>query len=76
MQLRDLIKTDMQVISADGRRVGYVQRIREADMITSFPHRHIPIASIREVTDEVYITLRYQDVQDDPLPGEKEKSTS
>jgi hypothetical protein len=71
MQLHDLIKTNMRVISADGYAIGFVQRITETEIITSFPHRHIPIASIREVTDKVYIALRNQDMQDGPSPAEK-----
>jgi hypothetical protein len=55
------IKTRMQVISADGRRLGYVERIAEAEIITVLPCRHIPLTSIRRVTDDVYVAQRYSD---------------
>ena len=65
MHQSELIKTNMQVISSDGRRVGYVQRLTETDIVTSYPHRRIPIASVRRITDEVFIGLRYDEVQDE-----------
>jgi hypothetical protein len=65
MQPQDAhIKSHMQVISADGRRVGYVERITETEIITVLPCRHISLASIRRVTDDVYIAQRYDDLQE------------
>jgi hypothetical protein len=58
-----LIKTNMQVISKDGKRVGYVQRLTDAEIITAHPYRHIPFSSIRRVTDDVYVGLRYEDIE-------------
>ena len=55
------IKTRMKVISADGGRMGYVERITEAEIITVLPCRHIPLTSIRCVTDDVYVAQRYSD---------------
>ena len=44
---------------------GYVHRLTDAEIITTFPHRRVPIASIRRVTEEVHIRLRFEDVQND-----------
>lgn len=64
------IMTRMEVISADGRRVGYVERMTEAQIVTLFPCRHISLASVLRVTDEVHIAQRYSEVQETPLlPG-------
>ena len=64
MDQRHLIKSHMQVISADGRLVGYVERLTEAEIITSKPCRHIPLNSIRRVTDEVYIGCRASELEE------------
>ena len=61
------IKTNMQVISADGRRVGYVERMTDSEIITHFPCRHISLASIRRVTDDVYIAERFDELRESPL---------
>lgn len=58
------IKTHMQVISADGRRVGYVERMTDSVIITHFPCRHIAFGSIRRVTDDVYIAERYEQLRE------------
>jgi hypothetical protein len=60
------IKSRMQVISADGRRVGCVERMTDSEIITLFPRRHIPLDSIRRVTDEVYIAELYGDLKESP----------
>lgn len=57
------IKTHMQVISADGRRVGYVERIANNEIVTMLPCCHISLGSIRRVTDDVYISQRYRDIK-------------
>lgn len=58
------IKTHMEVISADGRRIGYVERITEVEIITLYPCRRILFSSIRRVTDAVYIAERYDELQE------------
>lgn len=54
----------MQVITADGRLIGYVERVTDAEIITHFPCRRISLDSIRHVTDDVYITERFDDLRE------------
>lgn len=68
------IKTNMQVISADGRRVGFVERLTEHEIITVLPCRHIPLASIRRVTEDVYIAQRYGDLLEEQSDGAHERA--
>ena len=68
------IKSRMQVISSDGQRVGYVERLTDTEIITVLPCRHISLASIRDVSDGVHIVERYCDVQNLPLPPNRRLS--
>ena len=54
----------MQVNSADDRLVGYVERLTDAEIITSKPCGHIPLNSIRRVTDEDYIGCRASELEE------------
>lgn len=67
LPIRAHIKFHMQVISADGRRVGYVERVTETEIITLVPCRHIALSSIRRVKDDVYIAQRHSDLQESLL---------
>jgi hypothetical protein len=70
----NLIKSHMQVISADGRRVGYVERLTDSAIITHFPCRRIPVESIRRVTDDVYIDYRLSELEDIPTLAAQKNS--
>lgn len=52
------IKAGMEVITADGKRAGYVVGIQGGDLVTRGPVRHLPLKLIRRVSDDVYIALR------------------
>lgn len=55
-----LIAPGMEVITADGKRAGYVETVKGAEMVTYSPKRHIPLDCIRRVNEDVYIGLRAQ----------------
>jgi hypothetical protein len=54
------IAPGMEVITADGKRAGYVETVVGAEMVTRSPKRHIPLDCIRRVDEDVYIGLRAQ----------------
>lgn len=61
---KDRIEAHMRVIAADGRLIGYVERVTDAEIITNFPCRRISLDNIRYVTDDVYITERLDELRE------------
>lgn len=55
-----LIKPGMEVITKDGKRVGYVASVNTGEIVTRSPQHHIPLDLVRRVDDDVYIALRAQ----------------
>jgi hypothetical protein len=55
-----LIEPGMEVITRDGRRAGYVATISTAEFVTRSPEHRISLDYVRRVDDDVYISLRAQ----------------
>jgi Uncharacterized protein conserved in bacteria (DUF2171) len=55
-----LIKPGMEVITADGRRAGYVVAVESGEIVTRTPERRIPFDWIRRIDDDVHIAPRYR----------------
>lgn len=55
-----LIKPGMEVITRDGKRAGYVDTISTGEITTRSPKRRISLNYVRRVDDDVYISLRAQ----------------
>lgn len=55
-----LIAPGMEVITADGKRAGYVESVNGGHIVTHSPRRRISLDAIRRVEDDVYIGLRAQ----------------
>ncbi|WP_119268863.1 DUF2171 domain-containing protein [Taklimakanibacter deserti] len=53
-----LIKPDMEIITADGKRAGYVADVASGEIISHTPTRRIPLSWIRRIEDDVYISRR------------------
>jgi hypothetical protein len=53
-----LIRPGMEVITADGRRAGYVVAVEAGEIVTRAPERRIPFAWIRRIDDDVHIARR------------------
>jgi hypothetical protein len=50
-----LIKGDMEIITSDGKRAGYVADVASGEIISHTPARRIPLSWIRRVDDDVHI---------------------
>lgn len=55
-----MIAPGMEVITADGKRAGYVESVSGGSILTHSPKRRISLDAIRRVEDDVYIGLRAQ----------------
>jgi sporulation protein YlmC with PRC-barrel domain len=55
-----LIRPGMEVITADGRRAGYVAEVEADEIITRAPERRIPFDWIRRIDDDVHIARRFR----------------
>jgi hypothetical protein len=58
------IKADMEIITSDGRRAGFVVDVASGEIITRNPARRIPLNLIRRVDDDdVYIAPRLSELE-------------
>jgi len=53
-----IIKRDMEIITSDGRRAGYVADVASGEIISYSPARRIPLDWIRRVDEDVHIAPR------------------
>ena len=53
-----LIKRDMEIITSDGRRAGYVATVASGEIVSHSPARRIPLGWIRQVDEDVHISPR------------------
>jgi hypothetical protein len=57
------IKPDMEIITADGKRAGYVVDVVWGEIIARAPHRRIPLSCLRRVdSHDVYIAVRLREL--------------
>jgi len=57
------IRQDMEIITSDGKRAGYVVDVASGEIIARNPDRRIPLSWIRRVDDDdVYIAPRLSDL--------------
>ncbi|MGE0005409.1 MAG: DUF2171 domain-containing protein [Parvibaculaceae bacterium] len=59
-----LIRPDMEIITSDGRRAGYVADVASGEIISHTPVRRIPLTWIRRVDDDVYIAPRFNQLDE------------
>jgi hypothetical protein len=52
------IEPGMEVITADGKRAGYVASVDTGEIVTESPKHRIPLGYVRRVDDDVYVGLR------------------
>jgi len=53
-----VIKRDMEIVTSDGRRAGYVADVASGEIISHSPARKIPLGWIRKVDEDVHIAPR------------------
>jgi len=53
-----IIKRDMEIITSDGRRAGYVADVASGEILSHSPARRIPLDWIRRVDEDVHIAPR------------------
>ena len=63
------IRVGMEVITADGKRAGYVVTIESGEIVTRDPERHLPLTWIRRIDDDVHISARSQQLRDPGRDG-------
>jgi hypothetical protein len=56
------IRPDMPIITADGKRAGYVVTVASGEIVARTPERHIPVRWIRRVDEDVYIARRLKEL--------------
>jgi len=60
----DAVRAGMEVITADGKRAGYVVRVESGELVTREPERHLPLDWIRRIDDDVHIGRHYYQLAD------------
>lgn len=61
------IRPDMEIITSDGKRAGYVVDVASGEIVARNPNRRIPLSWIRRVdAEDVYIAPRLREL--DPGP--------
>lgn len=53
------IKPGMEIITADGKRAGYVAGVASGAIISNHPRRRIPLSWIRRIDHDVFIAPRF-----------------
>ena len=71
--LREQVRVEMEVVGADGARVGFVKAVGRQDILVDRPQRrdvYVPLAAIREVTGErVLLSIPAGAVDDQGWPS-------
>ncbi len=57
------IRPGMEVITADGKRAGYVAAVESGEIVTRDPKRHLPLDLIRRIDEDVHISARSQQLR-------------
>jgi len=57
------IKPDMEIITSDGKRAGYVADVAFGQIVSHTPVRRIPLSWIRRVDHDVYIAPRLNQLE-------------